>query len=335
MTFSTFVVGKNSEFAHAACYNVARNPGDSYNPLLISGPTGLGKTHLLLAVGHEIRRSFPHLNVVYIQAEMFLESYVNAIMTKNNEAFRKKYRDNCDVFLVDDIQFINVGERTQVEFFHIINYLLERKKQIVLASDRMPKDILGLTDRNRSRLEWGLIVEISMPDFETRMAILRYKMEQHNMVMPDEVIEYIAKISKTSIRQLEGNLKKIKMFADLQGSKIDYAMAKRVLTTHENTNTLTIEEIQRIVADHYKIKVTDLKSSSRANPIKIPRQVAMFLIKKYLEVSLVEIGKAFGDRDHTTVINSIGRIEDQQTKDSKLANDLNALHKVIQNIIGV
>lgn len=334
-TFSTFVVGRNSEFAHAACYNVARNPGEGYNPLLISGPTGMGKTHLLHAVGHEIKNNFPHLKILYIAAERFLNECIYAMRHDQMNAFRHKYRDNCDILLVDDLQFIGRGEATQEEFFHTVNSFIERRKQVVLASDRMPKDILKLDDRNRSRLEWGLVVDIQMPDFETRVAILRYKAEKMSMRLTEDVVEYIARISKRSIRELEGNLKKVKMFSELQGLPIDYSLAKRVLTTHETQTTLSMEDVQKMVADHFKVKMTDLKSASRAKVIVVPRQISMYLIKKHLDKPLTEIGRIFGDRDHTTVMNAIERVQDLQAKDMEIKSDLEELTTRIHNITGL
>lgn len=334
-TFSTFVVGRNTEFAHAACYNVARNPGEGYNPLLICGPPGMGKTHLLHAVGHEIKANFPHLRISYVAAERFLNECVHAMRHGKMEDFRQRYRNNCDILLVDDLQFIGRGEATQEEFFHTLNSFIELKKQVVLASDRMPKDILKLDDRNRSRLEWGLTVDISMPDFETRVAILRYKAERMAVRVTEDVVEYIARISKRSIRELEGNLKKVKMFSELQGLPIDYPLAKRVLTTHETQTTISVEDIQKMVADHFKVKISDLKSTSRAKQIVVPRQVSMYLIKKHLDKPYVEIGRAFGDRDHTTVMNAIERVENLQSKDLDIKNDLEELTTRIHNITGL
>jgi len=208
-SFSTFVVGRNTEFAHAASYNVAQNPGaEGYNPLFICGPVGMGKTHLLQAVGNQIRVAFNQIRINYMSAERFLNECVSAIRRQEMDKFRQKYRENSDILLVDDVQYIGRGEATQEEFFHMINSFLERKKQVVIASDRMPKDILNIEDRNRSRLEWGLIADISMPDLETRVAILRYKAERLGLRLTEDVITYVARISKRSIRELEGNLKK-------------------------------------------------------------------------------------------------------------------------------
>lgn len=333
--FSTFVVGRNAEFAHAASYNVAQNPGTrDYNPLFICGPVGMGKTHLINAVGNQIRQSFPQLRITYVSAERFLNECVQSLRTGKMDKFHQKYRENTDVLLVDDVQFLK-GERTQEEFFHTINTLLERKCQVVVASDRMPKDIQGLEDRIRSRLEWGLIANIDMPDIETRVAILRYKAEKLNMRLNEEVVGYIARISKRSIRELEGNLKKVKMFSELQGLNIDIELVKRVLATHESQGTISSEDIQKLVADHYKVKVADLKSKNRSKNVLMPRQIAMYLIKKHLDKSLVDIGTSFGGRDHTTVLNSLSKIENLQEKDKDIKNDLEELTTRIHNITGL
>ncbi len=335
-TFSTFVVGKNSEFAHAATYNVSRNPGaDDYNPLFIYGPSGMGKTHLLNAAANEIRNNFSHLRITYVSAERFLNECVSAIRRQEMDKFRQKYRDNTDILVVDDVQYIGRGQAVQEEFFHTINSFIERKKQVILASDRMPKDILTLEDRSRTRLERGLIADITMPDLETRIAILRYKSENFNLRISEETIQYIAKISKKSIRELEGNLKKIKMYSELQGLSINIELARKVLAHHENTITITIEEIQRIVSEFYKIRIADLKSTGRARQIVVPRQIAMYLIKKFLDKSLVDIGRAFGGRDHTTVINSLEKVESLQLKDAQFKNDIDELINIIHNITGL
>lgn len=333
--FSTFVVGRNTEFAHAACYNVARNPGQGYNPLFICGPVGMGKTHLLNAVGNQIRESSGQLRILYISAERFLNECVSAIRRQEMEKFRQKYRENADILLVDDVQYIGRGEATQDEFFHTINTFIERKKQVVLASDRMPKDILNLEDRNRSRLEWGLIADISMPDLETRVAILRYKAERLNIRINEEVVNYIARISKRSIRELEGNLKKVKIYSELQGLSIDLSLAKKVLSTHETQTTLSMEDIQKMVADHFKVRINDLKSSSRAKPIVVPRQITMYLIKRHLDKPLVDIGRAFGGKDHTTVMNALERVEYLLGKNVEIKNDIEELTNRIHNVTGL
>ncbi|MBO9668411.1 MAG: chromosomal replication initiator protein DnaA [Bdellovibrio sp.] len=336
LTFSTFVVGKNSEFAHAACYNVARNPGaDDYNPLYIYGPVGMGKTHLLHAAGNHIREQFPHLRITYLSAERFMNECISAIRRHEMDKFRQKYRENSDILLVDDVQFIARGEAVQEEFFHTVNSFIDTRKQVILASDRMPKDIHGLEDRSRTRLERGLIADITMPDLETRIAILRYKAEKFNMRLPEDVVHHIARISKRSIRELEGNLKKVKMFSELQGLPIDGELVKRILSHHETQSTISVEEIMKLVADHFKVRVLDLKSSTRAKPIVVPRQIAMYLIKKFLDRSLVDIGKAFGGKDHTTVMNALDRVKSLQAADQDISKDIEDLEQRIHNITGV
>ena len=334
--FSTFVVGRNNEFAHAACYNVAKNPGaDGYNPLFICGPVGMGKTHLLNSVGSQIREDFPNLRICYVSAERFLNECISSIRRNEMEKFRLRYRENCDILLMDDVQFLGRGEAVQEEFFHTLNDFFENKRQVVVASDRMPKDINGLEDRIRSRLEWGLIADIQMPDLETRVAILRYKAERLKLRLADEVISYIARISKRSIRELEGNLKKVKMYSELQGLNVDLELAKKVLVTHDDPTTITLEQIQQLVCDHYRVRLSDLKSKSRAKTIVVPRQVAMHLIKTHLDRSLVDIGRAFGGKDHTTVMNALSRIQTLLRKDSDLKKDLDELTNRIHNITGV
>lgn len=336
LTFSTFVVGKNSEFAHAACYNVARNPGaDDYNPLYIYGPVGMGKTHLLHAAGNHIREQFQHLRITYLSAERFMNECISAIRRHEMDKFRQKYRENSDILLVDDVQFIARGEAVQEEFFHTVNSFIDSRKQVILASDRMPKDIHGLEDRSRTRLERGLIADITMPDLETRIAILRYKAEKYNMRLPEDVVNHIARISKRSIRELEGNLKKVKMFSELQGLPIDGELVKRILSHHETQSTISVEEIQKLTADHFKVRVLDLKSSTRAKPIVVPRQIAMYLIKKFMDKSLVDIGKAFGGKDHTTVMNALERVKNLQATDQDIAKDIEDLEQRIHNITGV
>ncbi|MCB0341538.1 MAG: chromosomal replication initiator protein DnaA [Pseudobdellovibrionaceae bacterium] len=335
-TFSTFVVGRNNEFAHAACFNIAENPGaDSYNPLFICGPTGMGKTHLLNAVGNHVKQKFPDLTICYCSAERFLNECISSIRRGEMHKFRLRYREKCHVLLMDDIQILNRGEAVQEEFFHTLNDFFEKGQQVVVASDRMPKDIVGLEDRIRTRLEWGLIADIQMPDIETRVAILKYKAERKGINIPPDVVSYIARISKRSIRELEGNLNKVKMFSELQGLNINMDLAKRVLATHDDTNTITVDEIQKITAEHFKVRVPDLKARSRTKPIVTARQMAMYMIKKYLDKSLVDIGRAFGGKDHTTVINALRRIEDQLAANSDLKRDFNDIEARIHNITGV
>jgi chromosomal replication initiator protein len=335
-SFSTFVVGRNNEFAHAACFSVAENPGGKVNnPLFICGPTGMGKTHLLNAVGNHMRQKFPDTRINYVSAERFLNECISSIRRSEMDKFRARYRDNCDILLMDDIQILGRGEAVQEEFFHTLNSFFEKSKQVVVASDRMPKDIKGLEDRIRTRLEWGLIADIQMPDIETRVAILKYKAERRGIPLANDVVSYIARISKRSIRELEGNLNKLKMYSELQGVPISHDLAKRVLAHHDDAATITIEEIQRLAAEHYQVRLPDLKSKTRTKPLVTARQVAMFLIKKHLDRPLVDIGRAFGGRDHTTVINALRQIDSQLTKDSEIKKDIDELEGRIHNITGV
>jgi chromosomal replication initiator protein len=335
-SFSTFVVGRNNEFAHAACFNVAENPGGKVNnPLFICGPTGMGKTHLLNAVGNHLRQRFPETRITYVSAERFLNECISSIRRGEMEKFRIRYRENCDILLMDDIQILGRGEAVQEEFFHTLNHSFDRGKQVVVASDRMPKDIKGLEDRIRTRLEWGLIADIQMPDIETRVAILKYKAELRNIPLSNEVIGYIARISKRSIRELEGNLNKLKMYSELQGVPLSIDLAKKVLAYHDDSATITTEEIQRLAADYYQVRLPDLKSKTRTKPLVTARQVAMYLVKKHLDRPLIDIGRAFGGRDHTTVINALHRIEDQLSTDSEIKKGVEELETRIQNITGV
>jgi chromosomal replication initiator protein len=334
--FSTFVVGRNNEFAHAACFNIAEHPGaENYNPLFICGPTGMGKTHLLNAVGNHIKAAHPSLRICYVSAERFLNECISSIRRNEMDKFRLRYRERCDVLLMDDIQILGRGEAVQEEFFHTLNDFFEKGQQVVVASDRMPKDIKGLEDRIRTRLEWGLIADIQMPDIETRVAILKYKAEKKMIRLPNEVIVYISRISRRSIRELEGNLNKVKMFSELQGLEIGLDLVKKVLATHDETTGITVDEIQKMCADHYKVRIPDLKSRTRTKPLVVARQVAMYLIKKHLDKSLVDIGRSFGGKDHTTVMNALRRVESSLSKNLDLKRDVEELENRIHNITGV
>lgn len=334
--FSSFVVGRNNEFAHAASFSIAENPGvENYNPLFICGPTGMGKTHLLHAVGNHIAHSHAKLKICYVSAERFLNECISSIRRSEMDKFRLRFREQCDVLLMDDIQILGRGEAVQEEFFHTLNDFFEKGQQVVVASDRMPKDIKGLEDRIRTRLEWGLIADIQMPDIETRVAILKYKAEKRNIRLPNEVVNYIARISKRSIRELEGNLNKVKMFSELQGLDISMDLTKKVLNNHDDTTSITVDEIMKLAAQHYNVRVTDLKSRNRTKPLVTARQVSMYLVKKHLDKSLVDIGRAFGGKDHTTVMSALRRIQDQQTKNLDLKRDIEELEGRIHNITGV
>jgi chromosomal replication initiator protein len=335
-TFNTFVVGRNNELAHAACHSVAENPGaGNYNPLFICGPTGMGKTHLLNAVGNHIRERFPHLTIMFCSAERFLNDCISAIRHKEMHKFRARYREQCQVLLMDDIHVLGNTEAIQEEFFHTLNEFFERGLQVVIASDQMPRDINGLEDRIRTRLEWGLIADIKMPDIETRVAILKYKAERAGINLPQDVISYVARISKRSIRELEGNLNKLKMLSELQGLPLTLDFAKTALSVHDDTRTITTDDIMRLVSDEFRIRITDLKAKSRTQPLVTARQLAMYFIKKYLDKSLVQIGRDFGGKDHTTVINALRRVEDQLATNADFKKKFNDLEYRIHNLTGV
>lgn len=335
-TFSNFVVGRNNEFAHAACHNIAENPkGGDYNPLFICGPTGMGKTHLINAVANHILEKDSSKIITYVSAEKFLNECVSCLRRAEMHKFRKKYRERSDILLMDDIQILGRGEVIQQEFFHTLNEYLETGRQVVVASDRMPKDIKDFEDRIRTRLEWGLIADIQMPDVETRVAILNYKAEKTGLKLSLEVLNYVARISRRSIRELEGNLKKIRMVSELQNTKIDLELCKKVLSHHDSKSAVTVEDIIKLISNHYEIKIQDIKGKSRANQILTARQVAMFLIKKHLDKSLVEIGKIFGGRDHTTVLNALRRTEKHKNENAEIRKDINDLDRKIHNLTGV
>ncbi len=333
-TFNTFVVGPNNEFAHAASFQVSENPGDfKNNPLFIFGPTGLGKTHLLNAIGNHIKKKQPAIKVIYISAERFLKECVLALRYKKMDNFQKKYRENADLLLVDDIHILGRGNVAQEEFFHVLNSLFELKKQVVVACDRMPKDLNGLEDRIQTRLEGGLIADIAMPDLETRMAILRYKAESMSLNISSEIIQYLASISRRSIRELEGNLNKVRMFSQLQGVNISKDLVKRVLNNHQtSSNTLSIETIQKLISDAFNIKVNALKSKSRQKNIVIARQMGMKFVQKYLSKTLKEIGVAFGGKDHTTVLSGIKKIESHLIKNKEINNIFNEIDDRIHKL---
>ena len=313
-TFDTFVVGNNNKMAHAASLAVAESPGEAYNPLFIYGGVGLGKTHLMHSIAHFVLQKNPNAKVLYVTSEYFTNELIDSIRNGNNTTmskFREKYR-NIDVLLIDDIQFIIGKESTQEEFFHTFNALHGAKKQIVISSDKPPKDMEILEDRLRSRFEWGLIVDISSPDYETRMAILRKKEELDGYKIDDEVIEYIAKNVKSNIRELEGSLNKIMAYANLEKSEINLALAEKVLKDIISPNQkriITPELIIEVVAEHFDLQPSDLTGNKRNAKIVFPRQIVMYLCRNMTEVTLKNIGKVLGGRDHTTIMNGIDKIE--------------------------
>lgn len=315
-TFDTFVVGNNNRFAHAAALAVAEAPATAYNPLFIYGGVGLGKTHLMHAIANEILANNRNANILYVTSEKFTNQLINAIKDNKNEMFRNKYR-NIDVLLIDDIQFIAGKERIQEEFFHTFNTLHESGKQIIISSDRPPKDIKLLEDRLKSRFEWGLIADISNPDYETRLAILRKKAQLDNIMIDDDILCDIATKIDSNIRELEGVLNKLIAKASLTNSHITMEMAERaindVVTSGEKV--LSIDLIQETIAKYFNITVEELKGVKRSNDVTFPRQIAMYLCRNVAQLPLTKIGAGFGKRDHTTVIHACNKIEKEIQKD--------------------
>ena len=327
--FSSFVVGHNSQFAHAAAKAVAEAPGDSYNPLFIYGGVGLGKTHLMHAIGHEVHDRFPRKRVVYLTSEQFTNEVISSIATARMGEFRHKYR-TVDVLLIDDVQFLAGKDRTKEEFFHTFNALHEINKQIVISSDRPPKEIPTLEDRLRSRFEWGLIADIQSPDFETRLAILHSKLGGHAGLVPEEVLSFIAHKVQRNIRELEGALTRVQAFAAVHQRSVDEDEAARLLADIIPAGTrkpINVDRIQVLVADYYNVTLDDMKGKRRDRHIVFPRQVAMFLVREETPSSLPAIGKAFGGRDHTTALHSIEKIANELKEDERLRYEVQAIRE--------
>lgn len=310
-SFETFVVGPSNQFAHAACRAVAEAPSRSYNPLFIYGGVGLGKTHLMHAVGQFILDHTPSTRLTYISSERFMNEMINAVRYDRVLDFRERYR-SVDVLLIDDIQFIAGKEGTQTEFFHTFNALYDSQKQIVISSDRPPHEIPALEDRLRSRFEWGLIADIQPPDLETKVAILKKKAEAEAVPLPDNVALYIAGKIKSNIRELEGSLIRLIAYASLTGQPITLSLAQDVLRNilERDERAVTVEMIQKFVADYYNLRVADLKSRNNSKSIAMPRQIAMYLCKQLTSASLPEIGRSFGGKHHSTVIHSIRKVDE-------------------------
>ena len=328
-TFDSFVIGNSNRFAHAASLAVAESPAKAYNPLFIYGGVGLGKTHLMHAIGHYVLQNNTTAKVVYVSSEKFTNELINAIRDDKNEEFRNKYR-SVDILLIDDIQFIAGKERTQEEFFHTFNELHDANKQIILSSDRPPKEIPTLEDRLRSRFEWGLIADIQAPDFETRMAILKKKADVEKLNVANEVMVYIAAKIKSNIRELEGALIRIVAYSSLTNRPITVELAsealKDIISNKQNKN-VTIDVIQDVVAGYFNLRIEDLKSQRRTRNIAYPRQIAMYLSRKLTDMSLPKIGEEFGGRDHTTVIHAYEKISDSLNTDESLQHTVNDITK--------
>jgi chromosomal replication initiator protein len=331
-SFDTFIVGASNQFANAACLAVAEAPSRSYNPLFLYGGAGLGKTHLMHAIGHYILTHSPGLKLTYITAERFMNEVIHAIRYDRILEFRERYR-SVDILLVDDIQFIVGKERTQTEFFHTFNALHDAQKQIVLSSDCPPHQITELEERLRSRFEWGLIADLQPPDLETKIAILKRKADSEGVFLPDDVALFIAGRIKSNIRELEGSLIRLLAFASLTGRDISLALAQEALrdVLGREERAVTIDMIQKFVADYYQLKVGDLRSRNNAKSVSMPRQVAMYLCKSLTPSSLPEIGKSFGGKHHSTVIHSIRKVEQMRQNDQAFNSLVNSLLESIRS----
>ncbi len=327
-TFESFVVGSSNQFAHAACLAVAQSKSRTYNPLFIYGGVGLGKTHLLHAIGHRFLENNAGSRVTYLSSETFMNELINSIRYDRMHSFRNRYR-NMDLLMIDDIQFIAGKEKTQEEFFHTFNSIYESHKQIIISSDKVPRDIPDLEERLRSRFEWGLIADIQPPDLETKVAILRKKADQNNINLPDDVALFIARSIKSNIRELEGSLIRLGAYASLSDRQITVDFAKDTLkeTLTSSEKSITIDAIKKEVGSFFGVKVSDLNSKRRTQNIVFPRQVAMYLCRRLTDTSLPAIGKSFGGRDHSTVIHSINLIEKKTDSDLDLKNTIDVIAK--------
>jgi chromosomal replication initiator protein len=330
-TFDSFVVGKSNEFANAASRAVAEQPSKAYNPLFLYGGVGMGKTHLMHAIGHTIKKRNPAMRLSYVSAEKFTIEVINSLRFDRMISFRDRFH-TVDVLLVDDIQFIAGKERTQEEFFHTFNALYELQKQIVISSDCLPKDINSIEERLRSRFEWGLIADIQPPDLETKIAILQKKAENDHFHLPDEVAEYIARAIKSNVRELEGALTRLMAYASLTGTTISLATAQQVLRNiiASQEKRVTIDLIQKRVSEHFNLREQDLKIRSNTRAIAFPRQVAMYIVKQLTTASLPEIGRQFGGKHHTTVLHSINKIEELRRSDKELNRTITRLMDALQ-----
>lgn len=333
-TFDTFVTGSSNRFAHAAAMAVAESPGNVYNPFFMYGGVGLGKTHLMHAIGNRVLHNHPEMRVLYVSSEQFTNEIIRSIQEGNAEKFRQKYR-NIDVLLVDDIQFLSGKTSTQEEFFHTFNTLHDSQKQIILSSDRPPREVERLEDRLRSRFEWGLITDIQAPDLETRIAILKNKAQLDHFSVPNDVMVYIASRIDSNIRELEGALTRVVAYASLIKKPITtdlVAEALKDVFPNNKTKEITMEVIQEIVASYFKMKIEDLHAKKRTRSIAFPRQIAMYLCRELTDTSLPQIGNFFGGRDHTTVIHAYDKIKKEKDADMKLNAILNELIERIQKM---
>lgn len=335
-TFDTFVRGPSNQFALAACYNVAENPGKTYNPLFLYGATGLGKTHLLHSVGNHILKKSPGAVIAYISSERFMNELIYCLRHNKISYFRQKYR-HCDLFLMDDIQFISGNKAaTQEEFFHTFNTLYENKKQIIITSDLFPQDIPDIEERLRNRFQWGLIADIQAPDVEHRIAILLSKAEQLGVHLSMDVAEYIAGFVKKNIRELEGALHRLAAFAALHGRALDKELAvetfNNILPEESAKPTLLVDTIQKVVSEHFQIKTSDLKSKKRHKAFTLPRQIAMYLSRKLVKTSYPEIGEKFGGKDHSTVMHAVKKIQSEKKKNMDLLVQIESMERALERL---
>jgi len=325
-TFDAFVIGSGNQFAHAACQAVAERPSKAYNPLFLYGGVGMGKTHLMQAIGHEIKKRMPQAAICYVSSEKFTNEMINSLRYDKMTSFRDKFR-NVDVLLVDDIQFLAQKERTQEEFFHTFNALHESMKQIVIASDRPPKELAEVEDRLRSRFEWGLIADIQPPDLETKVAILQKKAEQEKVTLPTDVALYVASNIRSNVRELEGALIRLVAHSSLIGAEITLPYAQQVLKNFIDSQArkVTIESIQKATAEQFGLRLVEIKAKNNSRAIVYPRQIAMYLAKHLTEASLPEIGRQFGGKHHTTVLHSVEKIDEARKSDKDLNRLINKL----------
>jgi chromosomal replication initiator protein len=332
-TFDSFITGKSNELARAAALRVAESPTVTYNPLFLYGGVGLGKTHLMHAIGWHIRQRYPERRVVYLSAEKFMYQFIRALRFKDTMAFKEQFR-SVDVLMIDDIQFIAGKESTQEEFFHTFNALCDQNRQIIVSGDRSPSDLEGIEERMRSRLGWGLVADIHPTDFELRLSILQAKAEKNGLTnIPQDVLEFLARRITSNVRELEGALNRISAYASLVGKPVTVTSAQEVLQDllRANDRKVTIEEIQKRVAEHYSIRFADMHSPRRARAVARPRQVAMYLAKQLTSRSLPEIGRKFGGRDHTTVMHAVRKIEELREIDAAFAEDIDLLRRKLES----
>jgi len=332
-TFDTFVIGSSNKFAASACLAAANNPGKEYNPIFIYGGVGLGKTHLLHATGNKMVQTNPKLKVLYIPSEKFINEFIDSLKYGTPASFKNKFR-TLDCLLIDDIQFLIDKERSQEEFFYTFNTLFDSNKQIIITSDRHPKDLSNIQERLISRFEWGIVADIKPPDYETRVAILRKKSESEKVFVPDDVINFLAEKTKTNIRELEGTFIRVVAFSSLTGTPLTIDNVKEILEDviqrQESSEPILIEKIQEVVAKHFHIDLKDMKSKKRTDDVALPRQIAMYLARTLTKQSTIEIGEAFGGKDHTTVIHAYNKIKNKIKTDIFFNTEINKIIKKIK-----